>query len=164
MAPFSEPVRGASPLNEGAEVIIKERGRYGEVRTERPRLVGDEAIEQAVAAGAAQIGRAAAALRTARGMRRIPRLRRRIVAQALAVDMADHRGALRAGAPVAAGAIVARRERAAFRGRSGQHVVTVRREADAGDDLAALAQRGVEAELVVVAVQIVDARRDDLRP
>ena len=39
--------------------------------------------------------------------------------------------------------------------------MTVRREADTGDDLAALAQRRVEAELVVVAVQIVDVCRDD---
>ena len=45
--------------------------------------------------------------------------------------------------------------------RAGQHVVTVRREADAGDDVAALGERVVEAELVVVAVQIVEAGRDD---
>src|SRR5207248_5278422 len=87
--------------------------------------------------------------------------RRRIVAQPLAVDVADHRGALRAAGPVAAGAILAGRKSAAFHGRSGQHVVPVRCKADAGQDLAALRQRGVEAELVGVAVQVVDVLSDD---
>src|SRR5436309_101927 len=57
-------------------------------------LIRGEAIEQAVAAGAAQIGLAATAVRAARGMRRVPRFRGIVVAQALAVMMADHRGAL----------------------------------------------------------------------
>src|SRR5689334_1384107 len=95
-------------------------------------------------------------------MRRIPRACRRIVAQPLAVDMADHGGALGAARPVLAGAILGSRERPAFRRRARQHVVTVRREADAGNDQAALTQRVVEAELVVVAMQIVEARCDDL--
>ena len=84
-----------------------------------------------------------------------------VIAQPLAVDVADHGRALGAARPVAAGAILAGRERAAFRGRAGQDVVTVRRKAHAGNDLAALGQRRVHAQLVVVAVQIVDAVRDD---
>src|SRR4051794_30771764 len=103
-----------------------------------PPLLGGEAIEQPVAAGAAQIALAAAAVGPTRGMRRIPRLRRRVVAQALAVDMADHRRALGAARPVLAGAILGSREGFAICGRAGQHVVTVRREADAGNDEAAL--------------------------
>src|ERR1041384_2646825 len=57
-------------------------------------LVAGEAVEQPVAAGAAQIALAAAAVRTARGMRRVPRLRCIVVTQALPVDMADHGRAL----------------------------------------------------------------------
>src|SRR4051812_29208898 len=94
-------------------------------------------------------------------MRRIPRACRRIIAQALAVDMAEHGGALGAARPVLAGAILGGRERPAFRCRARQRVVPIRREADTGDDEATLAHRVVEAELVVVAVQIVDAGRDD---
>ena len=124
-------------------------------------LIACEAVEQSVTTRTAQIALAAAALRAARGMRGVPRARCRIVAQALAVDMADHRGALRTARPVLAGAVVAGREGAAFRGRSGQHVMTVRCEADARNDLAALAQRCVEAELVVVAVQVIDVLRHD---
>src|SRR5205085_8189086 len=81
------------------------------------RLVRREAVEQSVAAGAAQVGLAAAAVRTTRRMRRIPRAGGHVVAQSLAVDMADHRGALRAAGPIAAGAVFARREGAAFRRR-----------------------------------------------
>src|SRR5262245_48351179 len=95
-------------------------------------------------------------------MRRIPRPRRDIIAQAFAVDMAHHGRALGATRPVAAGAILGGWERAALRGRAGQHVVTIRREAHARNDLAALAQRRVEAQFIVVAVQIVDIGRDDL--
>src|SRR3954468_23498227 len=94
-------------------------------------------------------------------MRRIPRLRRVVVTQALAVDVAEHGRALGAARPVAAGAVFASRECAAFRGGAGQRIVPVRREADARDDEAPLGHRVVEAELVVGAVQIVDAGGDD---
>src|SRR5258705_13801571 len=93
------------------------------------RLLGGEAIEQPAAAGAAQIGLAAAAVWSARGMRGIPRPCWRVVAQPLAVDVADHGRALGAAGPVAAGAILTGRESAAFRGRAGQDVVTVRSKA-----------------------------------
>src|SRR5262245_27208763 len=72
------------------------------------QLVRGEAVEQAVAAGAPQVVLAAAAVGPARGMRRIPRLRRGIVAQTLAVAVADHRGALGAARPVAAGSEIGR--------------------------------------------------------
>src|SRR3984893_15885877 len=71
------------------------------------QLVRGEAVEQAVASGASQIVLAAAAVGSARGMRRIPRLGRGIVAQALAVAVADHGCALGAAPPVAAGSILA---------------------------------------------------------
>ena len=48
----------------------------GQRRILTPRLFFGEAVQQPVAAGAAQIGLAAAALRAARGVRRIPRMRR----------------------------------------------------------------------------------------
>ena len=76
--------------------------------------------------------------------------------------MAHHGRTLGAARPVAAGAIFAGRERAALRGGAGQHVVTIWREAHARNDLAALAQRRVEAQFIVVAVQIVNIGRDDL--
>src|SRR3954471_16013027 len=95
-------------------------------------------------------------------MRRIPRARRRVVTQSLAIDVPDHRGALRAAGPVAAGAVFASREGLAVRRRAGEHVVAVRRKADAGNDETALGERRHRAELVVVAVQVVDAGRHDL--
>src|SRR5215216_4382180 len=94
-------------------------------------LIRGEAIEQAVASGAAQIGLAATAVRAARGMRRVPRFRGIVVAQALAVMMADHRGALPALGPIAAGPILAGREGPAVRLRAGQHVMPIGRIAAA---------------------------------
>src|SRR5260370_11303999 len=75
------------------------------------QLVRGEAVEQTVAAGASQIVLAAAAVGSARGMRRIPRLGRRVVAQALAVAVADHGCALGAARPAAAGSCLAGRKR-----------------------------------------------------
>src|SRR4051794_17250406 len=95
-------------------------------------------------------------------MRRIPRARRRVVTQSLAIDVPDHRGALRAAGPVAAGAVFAGRKGLAFRRRAGEHVVAVWRKADARNDETALGERRHRAELVVVAVQVVDAGRHDL--
>src|SRR3954454_19793669 len=71
----------------------------------RHRSVDGEAVEQAVAARALQIGLAAAAVRTARGMRRIPGLRSVIVTQSLPVVVPDHCRASTALGPVAAGAV-----------------------------------------------------------
>src|SRR5262249_23631594 len=105
---------------------------------------------------------AAAAARPARGMRAVPRLRSGIVAQTLAIDVTDHRGTLGAAGPVPTGAILAGGESLAVRLRAGQHVVIVRRIADAGDHGAALGQRRLRAELVVIAVQVIDVLRDHL--
>src|SRR5438105_15449413 len=66
----------------------------------RRASVRREAVEQAVAAGALEIVLAAAAVRPARGMRRVPGLRLDRVAQAFAVDVAEHGGALGAAGPV----------------------------------------------------------------
>src|SRR4029079_15688715 len=89
------------------------------------RSVDGEAIEQAVAARALQIGLAAAAIRAARGMRRIPGLRRVIVAQSLPVVVPDHGRASAALGPVAAGAVFTGRKRPPVRLRAGQDVVAV---------------------------------------
>src|SRR5258708_24976811 len=77
-----------------------------------------EAVQQAVAAGALEIVLAAAAARAARRVRGVPRFRCRVVAQALAVVMTEHGGALRAAGPVAAGAVFVRREGTAIGGRT----------------------------------------------
>src|SRR6266568_2690063 len=75
--------------------------------------------------------------------------------------MAEHGAAKRAARPVVAGQIEVRRPCATLCGRARQRVVLVRREADPGDDRASLGERIVPAELVVGAVKIVDAGRDD---
>src|SRR5436190_19747706 len=76
--------------------------------------------------------------------------------------MTHHGRALGAAGPVAAGAILAGRKCAALLGRAGQHVVAIRCETNAWNELAALAQRIVEAQFIVVAVQIVDTGREHL--
>src|SRR5438552_15101552 len=123
-------------------------------------LVCGEAVEQAVAAGRVQIGLAAAALGAARGVRRIPGMRRRRIIQARAVDMADDRGTLRAARPVLAGLVLARRTGAAIWHRAGQRVMLVGRIAAAVDDVALLGQRGLLCQIVLT-VQFVDILRDD---
>src|SRR5262245_16354652 len=121
-----------------------------------------EAVEQAVAAGALQVGLAAAAIRPARGVRRVPRFRRVVVAQPLPVVMADHGGALPALGPVAAGTILARRQRTAIGLRTRQDVMSVGRLGASVDRFALLAQRRLLVDLVVGAVQVVDVLRDHL--
>src|SRR5262245_4033258 len=76
--------------------------------------------------------------------------------------MADHRRPLGAARPVPAGSILTGREGVAIRLRPGQHVVAIGCEANSRNDLASFAQRDLEAELVVVAVKIIDALCDDL--
>src|SRR5262245_66666222 len=76
--------------------------------------------------------------------------------------MADRRRALGAAGPVPAGPVLAGGESFAVRLRAGQDIVIVRRVADAGDHGAALGLRRWHAELVAVAVKIVDVLRDDL--
>src|SRR3979411_2461084 len=87
------------------------------------RLVGGEGEEQTVAAaGARQVGVAAAAIGATRGMRRIPGFRSIVVAQALPVVVADHRRTCLTLGPVAAGAVFAGRERPSARPRA-RHAV-----------------------------------------
>src|SRR5690242_5069528 len=97
-----------------------------------------EAVEQAVATGALQVGLRTTAFRSARGMRRVPGFRGVVVAKSLTVGMADHGRSLRAARPVLAGAIVARGKRGAIRLRSRQHVMAVGRVAAAVDDFTLL--------------------------
>src|SRR5262245_18922318 len=129
-------------------------------RSSEKNSVRREAVEQHVAAGALEVVLAAAAVRSARRMRRVPRLRGVVVAQADAVDVADHRGALPALGPVAAGLVVAGRNRGAVRLRAGQCVIHVRRVAAAVDHVALFGERGLLGEVVVRAVQVGNVLRD----
>src|SRR5206468_545567 len=96
---------------------------------ETQRLVCREAIQQSIATSALQRRLRAALggsrLLPARRMRRIPRQHRWRVVQPLTIMMADHRDTGGAAGPVAAGAVIARRERPAVRLRAGEDVVTV---------------------------------------
>src|SRR5262249_60604660 len=106
-----------------------------------------------VAAGTPQMALTAAAFRTARGMRRVPGPRRLVVAQALPVVMAEHRRPLAALGPVAAGPILAGRERGAVRLGARQDVVHVGRVAPPVDRVALLGERRLLGD-VVLAVQL----------
>src|SRR5215831_19070210 len=129
---------------------------------DRVRSVRREAVEESRAAGALEIVLAATPARTARGMRRIPRLRGIVVAQALTVDMAEHDGAGRVARVILARAVLAGREGTAVGLRAGERVVHVGRVAAAVDDAALLVERCLLGELVVGAVQVVDTGGDDL--
>src|SRR6476659_9065941 len=93
-------------------------------------------------------------------MRWIPRVRRFIITQTLAVDMTDHRDALGAARPIAAGPIFATWEGAAVSLRAGENIVAIWHVTDAGNDGAPFGQRCLHAKLVVVAVKIVNALRN----
>jgi hypothetical protein len=82
--------------------------------------------------GVAQISLAAAAVRSAGGMRRVPRMRWWVVTQTFAVDMTQHRSALGAARPVTACSIFAGREGAAIGLRAGESVMASWRVAYAG--------------------------------
>src|SRR6266436_7843141 len=122
-------------------------------------LIDREAIEQAVAAGAAEIGLAAAAVGAAGGMRGVPRLRRVVVAQAFSVGVADHRGTLGAARPVVAAPVVTRRKRLAVGLRAGQRIVPVGGVADAIDDIALFGEGRLLGQ-VVGAMELVDVFGD----
>src|SRR5262249_54877664 len=93
-------------------------------------------------------------------MRGIPRMRRRVVAQALPVDVPEHRRTLGAARPVVAGFIVTRWERGAIGLRAGQRVVLVGGVSAAVDDIPLLGQRRLLVD-VVVAMQFVEIFGDD---
>src|SRR5215470_13737599 len=105
------------------------------------RLVRREAVEQSRAARAAQRVLAAAAALTARGMRRVPRLRGVVVAQPLAVVVAEHGRALATARPVLARHVLAGRERGAVGLGAGEDVVRVGLIAAAIDGLPLLGER-----------------------
>src|SRR5882724_6203019 len=123
-------------------------------------LLRRETVEEAVAPGALQVVLAAATIGPARRMRRVPGFRRVVVPQALAIVVADHRRALTALRPVAAGAVLADRKRGAVRLGTRQDVVHVRRVAAPVHGRALLGQRGLLAD-VVLAVQLGKIVRDD---
>src|SRR5262245_56344003 len=95
-------------------------------------------------------------------MRGVPRLRRLVVPQSLAVVMSEHRCAFSTARPVLARAVLARRKRGAVRLTSGEDVVHVRLIAAPVDGLPLLRERALFVDLVVRAVQVVDARGDRL--
>src|SRR5262245_26228091 len=93
-------------------------------------------------------------------MRRVPGLGCIVIAKSLPIMMTDHRCACAALRPVTAGAILAGCERPPVGLRTGQDVVPIGRIATAVDHVALFADRGLLAELVVGAVQVVDVLRD----
>src|SRR6266446_7570736 len=115
-----------------------------------------EAVEQAVAAGGDEVGLAAAA-----GLvRGVPGALELVVGAAAAVDVAEFGLAEFAADPVVAGHVHVAGERGAVGLRASQGVVIVGREAETRNPGAALGERVVGGELVVGAVQILDAGRD----
>ena len=75
--------------------------------------------------------------------------------------MADHRHARGTARPITAGPVLTGREGPAIRLRAGQRVVIVRRITPSRDHGATLGQRGPAVEPIVVAMQIIDAFRDN---
>src|ERR1700737_858981 len=117
-------------------------------------LVRRETVQQAVAAGALEVGLRTAAVRPARGMRGVPGFRGVVVAEPNAVGMPEHGSTLPRARPVLAGAVVAGSKCGAVGLRSRQHVVAVGRIAAAVDDVALFAQRGLLGEVVATGVQL----------
>src|SRR5258707_13398854 len=115
-----------------------------------------EALERAFAGGGDEVGLAAAA-----GLvRGVPGALELVVGAAAAVDVAEFGLAEFAARPVVAGQVHVAGERSAVGLRAGQGVVIVRRIAETRNPGAALGERVVGGELVVGAVQVLDAGRD----
>src|SRR5437667_7602853 len=123
-------------------------------------LFRGEAVEEAIASGALQVVLAAAAVGPARRMRRVPRLGRVVVPQALAIVVADHGRPLAALRPVAARTVLAGREGGAVGLGARQDVMHVRRISTPVHGLALFGQRGLLAD-VVLAVQLGQVVGDD---
>src|SRR5205085_8310547 len=98
----------------------------------------------------------------ARHVRGVPGFREDIVRETPPVAVTDDRAAEGAAGPVVAGQVEVSGKRATVHLRAGDDVVVVRREADAGHHGAALGERRLHRELVVVAVEILDVLSDDL--
>src|SRR4030095_2043006 len=110
--------------------------------------IDGEAVEQTITARAPQGLLAAATARAARLVRRIPGFGGIVVAQALAVVMADPRRTLAAARPVATGHIIATSKRPTICLRAGQDIVHIRGVAPAIDGLALLGQGRLLVEIV----------------
>src|SRR5689334_4472139 len=92
-------------------------------------------------------------------MRRIPGVRRLVVAQALTVRMTKHSGSLRTTRPVLAGHVFVGRESGAVWLRTSENIVTVRIVAAPIVYLPFLAERGLLGE-IVGAMQLRDVLGD----
>src|SRR5215813_5726932 len=136
-------------MRRGWRVVLATPRHLATQRAADASLFRGKAIEEAVAPGALEIILAAAAVRPARGVRRIPRLRRIVVTQTLSIVMTDHRRALTALGPVAARPVLARREGGTIRLRARQDVVHVRCVATAVDDFSLLGQRRLLGHVVI---------------
>src|SRR5690606_32616322 len=156
-APAAEPAR-PSAAGEPPTTAARPRpgGRPSLAVHPRLAVVRREAVEQARTARLLEARLAA----TRRGVGRVPGPARRRAGEPVVV--AEERGAFRAARPVVAGAVLARREGGAIHLRSGQDVVLVRRIAHAArvHRLATFVERVLVADVRVVVVQVVDARRD----
>jgi len=126
------------------------------------QLICCKTVEQPVAARAPQVVLTASAIWSARKMRGIPRFRHVIITQSVAVDMADHRRALRAARPIVAGLVFFGRKGAAIRLRAGQHIMIIRRKASTRNHRAALGHRALHVQSIFGAVEIFDGLGDDL--
>src|SRR5687767_3849688 len=122
-------------------------------------LISREAIEQSISARRTQLF-LAAALRVMGGIPRAPRFR--VVPLTIVVPHACLPRVGEVPHPVAARGV--RRIGAGKRGavglRTGQHVMTVWRVAAAVDRVSAFGQRGLLADVHLVAVELLDASRD----
>src|SRR5262249_15821931 len=107
-----------------------------------------EAVEKSGPAGAPEVRLAAATIRSARGMRGIPRLRFHIVAQAFAVDMPEHRRSLAAARPILAGAVFAGWKRTAIHRRARERVMLIGAVAAALGRVALFRKCGLFGEIV----------------
>src|SRR6185312_6928190 len=93
-------------------------------------------------------------------MRGIPGLGRRTIVQSPPVIVAEHDRALRAARVVLAGHVLVRRERVPLGSRAGQDVVLVWPVTTTGNYFAFFGEIVLLAELVVRAMQVIDAGRD----
>src|SRR6266516_2824887 len=135
-AKLAAPAVGSTPRQYGGDGC-----RAHACVSTHAHLVDGESIEQAIATRAAQGLLATAAPRAAREMRRIPGLGGIVVAQTLAVVVAEHRCPLATACPIVTGHIVATRERPAVWLRAGENIVHIRGVAPAVDGLPLLGQR-----------------------
>src|SRR5688572_7494255 len=149
------PIAGATACGRAPTATPSSPGCCARQGSAQPSTPVGSVVTTAVAARAAQRVLAAAT----RGVGGVPRLRGVVVAQADAVVMADHRAAVAALGPVAAGHVLVARNGAAVGLRAGEDVVAVRRIAAAVHRRALFVQSGLLVD-AAVGVQVVDALGD----